>query len=43
VVDTLILSLRETISPIPLQTFWGSELYVNPACDIRGEYDIRGE
>jgi hypothetical protein len=34
VVDSLIPSLRENTSLIPLQTFWGSEVYINWAVTL---------
>jgi hypothetical protein len=43
VIDTLIPSLRETTSPIPLQTFWGTKVFVNSGCDIRREPNSEGE
>jgi hypothetical protein len=37
VAESLVPSLRENTGSIPLQTFWGSDAYVNPSCDTSGD------
>jgi hypothetical protein len=37
VAESLVPTLRKNIDLVPLQTFWGSNAYVNPSCNSSGD------